>query len=125
MRKTRLTCFEASVAESRLKTDVWAAALIRRWNGHPDVVATLVRRGDSDAGTVLLKIARLDGTAVVLSQTTTALGTRAWMRGTGTAPVKDAEAEAYIQRQRKRDPDLWVIEIEDRRGLFETDEPVV
>ena len=109
----------------RLKTDFWAAALLRRWNHHTAVVATLVRRGDADAGTVLLKISRLDGTATVLSQTVTADGNRAWMRGTGTAPVADSEAEAYIQRQRKRDPDLWVIEIEDRHGLFVLDEPVV
>ena len=109
----------------RLKTDIWAGALIRRWNGNTEVVATLVRRGDADAGTVLLKISRLDGTATVLSQTLTADGNRAWMRGTGVAAVADAEAEAYIQRQRKRDPDLWVIEIEDRRGLFEVDEPIV
>lgn len=113
------------MSDVRLKTDLWATALIRRWNGHPDVVATLVRRGDNDAGTVLLKIARLDGTASVLSQTTTSMGARAWMRGTGVAPVADAEAEAYIQRQRKRDPDLWVIEIEDRRGQFAPDEPVI
>jgi len=88
-------------------------------------VATLVRRGDNDAGIVLIKISRLDGTATVLSPTMTAAGGRAWMRGTGTAPVPDPDAEAYIQRQRKRDPDLWVIEIEDRRGVFEIDEPVI
>ena len=109
----------------RLKTDIWASALLRRWNHHTAVVATLIRRGDNDAGTVLLKINRLDGTATVLTQTMTAAGERAWMRGTGANPVADAEAEAYIQRQRKRDPDLWVIEIEDRRGLFAPDEPIV
>lgn len=113
------------MAAPRLKTDIWASALLRRWNHHTAVVATLVRRGDNDAGTVLLKISRLDGSATVLSQTVTAAGERAWMRGTGASPVADAEAEAYIQRQRKRDPDLWVIEIEDRRGLFELDEPVI
>jgi hypothetical protein len=109
----------------RLKTDIWAAALLRRWNHDTAVVATLVRRGDADAGTVLLKIARLDGTATVLSQTVDREGERAWLRATGAVPVADAEAEAYIQRQRKRDPDLWVIEIEDRRGLFAPDEPIV
>ena len=113
------------MAAPRLKTDLWAAALLRRWNHHTAVVATLVRRGDADAGTVLLKIARLDGTATVLSQTVDREGERAWLRATGAVPVADAEAEAYIQRQRKRDPDLWVIEIEDRRGLFAPDEPIV
>jgi len=108
-----------------LKTAIWAAALLRRWNHHTATIATLVRRGDADAGTVLLKINRLDGTATVLSQTMTAEGERAWLRGTGATPVADAEAEAYIQHQRKRDPALWVIEIEDRRGLFQPDEPIV
>ena len=79
----------------------------------------------SCASRIEKRLNRLDGTATVLSQTMTAAGERAWMRGTGAAPVADAEAEAYIQRQRKRDPDLWVIEIEDRRGLFAPDEPVI
>jgi hypothetical protein len=113
------------MSEPRLKTALWASALLRRWNHDPDVAATLVRRGDGDAGTVLLKIARLDGTATVLTQTMTAAGGRAWMRGTGADPVADGEAEAYIRRQRQRDPDLWVIEIEDRRGRFAPDEPIV
>jgi hypothetical protein len=32
-----------------------------------------------------------------------------------------ADAEAYVGRALQRDPDLWVIEIEDRRGLWSLD----
>ena len=89
------------------------------------LAAYLVRRGDADAGQVFLKVARLDGTATVLSQTIGRDGARAWLRGTGAAPVADAEAEAYLRRQLQRDPDAWVVEIEDRRGLHALDEPVI
>jgi hypothetical protein len=112
-------------AAPRLKTEIWAAALLRRCNDRIDMAAMLVRRGDADAGAVLLKLNRLDGTATVLSQTTTVDGERAWLRATGAAPVPDAEAEAYIRRQLVRDPDLWVLEIEDRSGVFAPDEPVM
>ena len=43
-------------------------------------------------------------------------GNRRWVRATGTDLVSDADAEAYVTRARGRDSDLWVVEIEDRKG---------
>ena len=100
--------------EARLTTDLWVSAHLRRAmvEGIPMTVA---RKGDRARGTVLLKINLLDGTCSVLSQVRH-LGKLAWSRATGPAPVPETEADRYIERQLRYDPDLWVIEVEDRRG---------
>ncbi len=84
----------------------------------------VVRKGDRSRGTVLLKLNRLDGTAQVLAQVRH-LGRLAWAPGTGPDPVPEAQADGYIARQVRMDPDLWVIEIEDRQGRHWFDGPVL
>jgi hypothetical protein len=97
--------------EARLKSGIWIQALIRRCDLAAVGVAVMAR-GDSDAGAILLKLNGRDAGCSVLSQTRKPDGTLVWMRATGVAPVPEAEADAYIARQRGRDPDLWVIEID-------------
>ena len=41
---------------------------------------------------------------------------RAFAAGLRTQPVADTEAEAYLARQIKFDPDCWIVEVEDRAG---------
>jgi hypothetical protein len=103
------------VTEPRLRTKLQVLAALRLCAVHaiPIVVA---RRGDEDAGTILIKLNRLEHGFTVLAQTRTGLGDLAWLRATGEAPVDEATADAYIARQLQRDPDLWVVEIEDREG---------
>lgn len=109
-----------SEREPQLKTNIIVEAALRvsSQRAIPMVVA---RRGDGDAGTILVKINQLDLGCTVLAQTRTPKGELAWLRATGEAPVEETIADAYIARQVKRDPDLWVIEIEDRGGqpIFE------
>lgn len=101
--------------EPRLKTKLQVLAAVRLCAVHaiPIVVA---RRGDDDAGTILIKLNQLERGFIVMAQTRTGTGDLAWLRATGEAPVDEPTADAYIQRQLKRDPDLWVVEIEDREG---------
>jgi len=49
---------------------------------------------------------------VVLSQIRTDDAALAWMRGTGAAPVDQAAADAYVARQVRFDPDIWVLEFD-------------
>jgi hypothetical protein len=100
--------------DGRLATGLWVSAELRRGNAE-GVPMMVVRKGDRSRGTVLLKINTLDGQAWVLTQIRHN-GRLAWTRGTGPAAVPEAEADRYIERQLRYDPDLWVIEIEDRQG---------
>ena len=108
------------MVEPSLKPGVWVKAQLRLCD-LKTIPAFVTRRGDDDVGTVLLKLNRMDGTAEVLTQVRDMDGKRAWMRGTGYGPVAEAEADAYIARQLGRDPDQWVVEIEDAKGEYELD----
>lgn len=107
----------------RLKTGIWVQALIRRC-AVENVPALVVRRGDDTGGIVLVKVNRLDGTCTVYSPARAGDGSRLWLKGTGPSPVGEADADAYIGRQRSIDPDLWVVEIEDRLGRHFLLDPV-
>ena len=87
--------------------------------------ATVRHRGDPDVGAVILVHNRLRQGCVAYSRVSLESGGSGWLKATGDAPVGEADAESYIQRQIDRDPDTWVIEIEDRDGRFQLDAPVV
>ena len=97
--------------EPRLKSGIWMKALIRRCDLSAVPVAVLAR-GDADAGAILLKFNSGAAGCSVLTQARGRDGELLWMRATGPAPVAEADADAYIARQRQRDPDIWVAEIE-------------
>lgn len=107
----------------RLKAEIWVKALIRRCEA-AGAQAMVVRRGDAQAGVVLVKVNRLDRTASVYSPARAGDGSLVWLSATGAGPVSEPDADAYIERQRKFDPDLWVVEIEDRDGRHFLQEPM-
>ena len=102
-------------AAPRLKAEIWVKALIRRCET-AGAAAMVVRRGDATAGVVLVKVNRLDGRATVYAPARDGEGALFWMARPTPEPAPEADADAYIEKQRGRDPDLWVVEIEDREG---------
>ncbi len=100
--------------DDRLPTHLWVMAHIRAADAQ-GVSMMVLRKGDPSRGTVILKLNRLDRTFSVLVQVREEDRLR-WSRGTGKDPVDEATADAYIARQTRYDPDVWVIEVEDRHG---------
>jgi hypothetical protein len=107
------------MAEARVKAGLWVQMALRLGDleGRPGAV---LRRGDPDAGGILVVLRGRDG-LIVLSQVRTGEGEAAWMRSTGAEPVDQATVDMYIERQVGRDPDLWVVEfsVPDLRPPFE------
>ncbi len=73
---------------------------------------------------ILVKLNLLNGTSQVFSPARNGDGELIWLRATGSNPVPESEADAYIERQHRVDPDIWVVEIEDRHGRHFLLEPV-
>ena len=96
--------------EARLKSGLWVSALVRQCDrlARPAVV---LRKGDADSGGIVVVLRGRDG-LVALSQVRDGEGRLAWLRATGAGPVSQETADAYVARALKRDPDLWVVEVD-------------
>ncbi len=101
--------------DDRLPTKLWVMAHLRRCAVEA-IPATIARRGEAMGGLVLLKLNQLEAGCRLLSQTRDLEGRLAWFPALEGKLVPEADADAYIERTVKRDPDLWVVEIEDREG---------
>ena len=108
---------------ARLKAGIFVRSLIRRAEV-AGAQAYVVKKGSEEAGTVFLKISRLDGTCTVLNQAVAGEGERVWARPLGES-CDEARATVYFDKQKKFDPDLWIVEIEDRQGRAFVDEKVI
>ena len=104
----------------RLTARFWVDAYLARLR-LGDIPAFVVAHGDDTAGTILVKLNTLDGTATLFHRSYDLLEDRRdWAV---LAQGDDAEIDQNIARQRDRDPDLWVIEVEDRSGRHMLDQP--
>jgi hypothetical protein len=98
------------MAEARVKAGIWVQMALRMGNARGRF-GVVLRKGDPDAGGVLVVLRNQRG-VTVLTQTRAANGEPAWMRGSGPEAVDQDVADSYVARQINFDPDLWVLEFE-------------
>jgi hypothetical protein len=105
----------------RLKTALWVAAYLRRCQVE-GLFGVVRRRGAEEAGAVFVRISRLDGTSDLFGPAPQSAfdaapdAGRAFTPSLASQSATDAEVEAYLARQIKFDPDVWIVEVEDRAG---------
>lgn len=97
----------------RLTAEFWVSAYLARLR-LANMPVYVTARGDATAGAVVVKVATLDGLARAYARRSDIeTGERRWMV---LAEGAEAEVDAVLARARARDPDLWIIEVEDRAG---------
>jgi hypothetical protein len=115
----------------RLKSSIWVSAYLRRCDVE-GAFAAVRRRGAEDAGAILIKLNRLDGTGTLYGPAPQAMFDEArpaerlftvLMGAQSRAP--DADIETRMTKEMRFDPDVWIVEVEDRRGRHFLDEALV
>lgn len=113
---------------ARLASGVFVSALIRRVEigGGSAYVA---RRGAAESGSVALKLVDTAlpfgaPSATALTRATLGDGRQGWSWLIGPEPHDGPEVDAKLARQSNFDPDLWIVEIEDRDAARHIDDPI-
>ena len=101
-------------ASDVLPIDLLVSAQIRI-AGREGVPIVVRQRGDDVNGTLLLKINLLNGTSRVINQMRVE-NELVWCPVSRTDPMPESDAETYLRRQAENDPDLWIVEVEDKQG---------
>jgi len=109
----------------RLKAQVWVSAYIKICAAK-DLVATVVRHGDDDAGTIFLRINRLDGNSDLFVPAPAGLSgnelDRTWQSAFEGGTQPDADVDEYLEREMQIDSDIWIVEVESRTGRHHLDD---
>lgn len=104
------------MTEPRLKTEIRVSAHLRRAQSG-GAFATIARRGDPDAGAVAVKLYLGRGVARLFIQSRDIDGAAVWREPfEGEALDSEVKIDRWLEKEAAIDPDLWVVEIEDRDG---------
>lgn len=111
----------------KIPTHIWLTGELRRIAaaGAPYYI---VQKGENLSGTVMVKVITPAKTCALYQQNRDVTGVLGWLcvrpGGHNIETVEESWADAYIARAVSRDPDLWVVEIENRDLNFPLEGPV-
>ena len=105
---------------ARLKSNIWVAAYIRRCQIE-NVAAVLRRRGAEEAGAIFVKVALLDGRAMLFvpapqSAYDASRPAERIFIAAAAEPAAEQVVEERLAKEIRFDSDIWIVEIEDRAG---------
>ena len=106
--------FMSEPEDARLPVSLIIGATIRT-AAQQGIPIVIVRHGDNAGGALVLKVNRLDGTAHVYGQIRSE-NKLVWSPLSRQDPLPEVAADQLFQQQARYDPDVWLIEIEDRTG---------
>lgn len=96
----------------RLTSEFWVKAYLARLRAL-NIPAFVTAKGDATAGAIMVKLNTLDGNAQAFQRSYDADGNRIWIT---LSEGPDMEVEEALAKQRQYDPDIWIIEVEDKEG---------
>ena len=104
----------------RLKTSIWVAAYLRRCQG-AGVFGAVRRRGADEGGAVFVKVALMNGTAQLYAPAPQSLyddsrPIERFFVPVTPQPVAESDIEERLAKELRFDPDVWIIETEDKEG---------
>lgn len=98
--------------DSRLPVHLWVDAQLAPLNAR-GIFYYIHQKGEQNSGVVMVKLNGLKGQCRLLIQQRDFEGQLGWMNAMNKDHLDERDVDQYIQRAINRDPDMWVIEIED------------
>ncbi len=111
----------------QLKSEIWIKAYLRQLAAG-GAMATIVRHGDDDAGAIFIKVRHRNGRAALYGPAPAGMDEMASDRRfallLGDA-TEEAAVDSRLADESRFDPDVWLIEVEDRDGRHFLDDWLV
>tara|TARA_Y100000739_G_scaffold229798_1_gene246279 strand:+ start:252 stop:584 length:333 start_codon:yes stop_codon:yes gene_type:complete len=104
----------------RLTSELWVQSYLARLR-LKEIPAFVTLKGDLTAGAIFVKVNTLDGFAMAYHKTFDLnLDERCWRL---LHKGKELEVDSKLEKEERFDPDIWVIEVEDKQGRHLLNEP--